>query len=115
MGSNVLKAAAEQGVDLEANLPQKVLPTGPDTKWPIYWVGNEDDSTVPVTEGDRLLELLRTQPSRYEIKGAWKNSGVCNGVDHCAGHLREFDHYMKNLCSFWLVTFGMSTKKCSYV
>lgn len=106
--SNVRKIALEKGVDVDKNLPQKVLPTGPDVKRPIYWVGNKGDTTVPIREGIALMKLVQQYPAKYDLS-RWEASGTCNGVDHCVDHLQHFNKYMHELATFWSAVFGVET------
>jgi pimeloyl-ACP methyl ester carboxylesterase len=103
--------ALSRGVDLNENLPEKVLPRGPDRERPVYVVGNEDDDTVPIGELERLLTLLEEYPAKYRVS-SWVTEGSCHGEDHCAAHLKEFDEYSKRMCEFWKSSFGISTESC---
>mmetsp|Transcript_105656 Transcript_105656/g.264548 ORF Transcript_105656/g.264548 Transcript_105656/m.264548 type:complete len:423 (+) Transcript_105656:37-1305(+) len=107
----VESAAAERGVDLNANLPAEVLPRGPDTKRPIYVVGNKGDDTVPIGEMESLLALLAEYPEKYSVS-SWVAEGMCLEEDHCVDHLSKFDEYSKKLCEFWKQCFGLSAGSC---
>mmetsp|Transcript_9586 Transcript_9586/g.21991 ORF Transcript_9586/g.21991 Transcript_9586/m.21991 type:complete len:451 (-) Transcript_9586:66-1418(-) len=97
----VTKNALSHGVDLNSNLPSKVLPQGPDKTRPIFWVGNEEDTTVPLYEGRSLMEFVEKYPEKYSIRGRWEATGACNGDDHCVTHLHHFDKYLHELDKFW--------------
>lgn len=108
---NVEAEAASKGVDLNKNLPEKVLPAAPDKQRPIFVTSNVQDDTVPIGEMDRLLALLADYPEKYSVS-KWVNDGTCNGDDHCVDHIRLFDEYSKKACDFWKPALGLSDDFC---
>lgn len=109
---NCVRAAQTRGVNPEANLPEKVLPRGPDTARPVYMVGNFDDNIVPIGAFDMLLDLFKKFPEKYHVRKAWKSKGSCKGLTHCVDHLQFFDTYSSELCAFWKESFNLSTAPC---
>jgi len=101
------KEALSHGIDMNDNLPQEVLPEGPDEKRPLYWVGNKNDDTVPIGEGQLLKELVGKYPQKYDFT-SWQTDGDCHQSSHCMDHLLYFDKYTKNLCKFWSAAFGQN-------
>ncbi|CAE8626260.1 unnamed protein product [Polarella glacialis] len=109
---SVQKAALAKGVDLEYHLPEKALPRGPDSKRPIFWAHNKLDDTVPFSEGQKLIELLKSYPEKYEVKGSFVSDALCNGENHCMDMLRDPDGYSAKMCDFWTGVFGIESSAC---
>merc|ERR1712187_602679 len=103
--NNIMKSSEKSGgVDLYANVPEKLLPLGPDTHRPLFLVGNEDDTTVPIHEFDMFTGLLNTLSSKYSVT-EWRTSGSCHGEAHSVKHLVDSDRYLVRLCYFWAESF----------
>eukprot|EP00440_Ansanella_granifera_P074606 gb/GFBE01080965.1/.p1 GENE.gb/GFBE01080965.1/~~gb/GFBE01080965.1/.p1 ORF type:complete len:443 (+),score=110.43 gb/GFBE01080965.1/:1-1329(+) len=111
--SNVMSAAAESGVDLEKHLPEDSLALGPDTQRPIYTVHNKLDNTVPFSEGEKLLEFLKTMPEKYSVVGSYVTDELCVDMDHCTDQLLHFEEYKARLCKFWSAVFKVQSSSCS--
>jgi len=111
--ANIKEAAKAKGVDLDENTPAKTLPKGPDTKRPIFWVGNKDDTVVAYEDGAKLRAVLDKYPKKYEYHG-WHLKGKCNGKDHCEDHIRIPDEYEAKMCTFWAGVFGLEESSCGF-
>ncbi|CAK0876301.1 unnamed protein product [Prorocentrum cordatum] len=108
----VKKAALEKGVDLDWQLPEHTLPTGPDTMRPVYILQNMDDETVPVAENDLLRDMLAKYPEKYTVAGDWVFTGKCYGGAHLFEMFRSYTEYRDQLCSFWSAAFGLGESHC---
>jgi len=109
--TNVEAAALAKGIDINRHTPEKELPKGPDTNRPISWVGNKDDDMVPFADGAKIADLLSKYPKKYTLT-TMENQGFCNGIPHCADHLRDPAKYEKELCGFWTGVFGLGDTTC---
>lgn len=109
--TRVKSAALERGVDLDWQLPQQVLPQGPDTKRPLYVVANEDDEAVPYSEHLLLKQFLAKYPEKYTVV-EWVSTGVCHGSAHHQEMFSKHDEYKDRLCSFWAEAFDIDTSYC---
>jgi len=107
----VLDEASSHGVDFNKNLPKDVLPSGPDTKRPIFVTSNVNDATVPIGELDQLVALLEEYPEKYSTS-KWVNDDTCGDENHCVDHLSKFDDDSTKLCEFWKPVFELSTDSC---
>jgi len=105
--ADVEKAAKKEGVDLNRNLPEKALPTGPDTKRPVFVTANKKDGTVDYSSSEALVKVLKKYPKKYDLKEFWSLDGECvEGQAHCLDHLTHTDEYSAKLCKFWSGVFG---------
>jgi len=109
--SRVQAAAIAKGVNLTEHMPEEMLPLGPDTGRPLTMVQNKDDTTVPESNNEKYVALLRTLPAKYTVSN-WLVEGMCHGDDHCVDHLRAYDEYLARLCTFWRGAFGQSADDC---
>jgi len=110
--ANVVKEADERGVKLEQHMPETTLPLGPNTHRPVYVVTNTNDDTVPMTDPERLVAILRTMPEKYDVEDFWINDDLCEDRNHAADSLKEFKDYKFRVCNFFRLVFDLPSEPC---
>jgi len=111
----VQKAALARGIDITLHTPDKELPTGPDTKRPVFITSNKQDTSVPFPETQKAVDFLNAYPFKYTTE-FWVRDDNCAGdVTHCIGMLTQIEEYSAKLCKFWSGVFGMPSSTCSQV
>jgi len=103
---------ANREVELHHNHPAGLLPQGPDKKRKVYIVQNSDDKTVPTSQADKIISLLKEHPQKYQLSDYWLQPGSCNGDHHRILHLKYPSEYRDRLCLFWSDVFGLSQDRC---
>lgn len=109
---SVKSVALERGVDYDWQLPRQTLPSGPDTRRPIYTHANEDDATVPFSEHVRLVDFLAGYPEKYTV-GYWVTAGICHESAHHREIFSRHEEYKDRLCSFWAGVFDLEPSFCN--
>lgn len=106
------------GVQLDAFTPAKVLPSSRQEPGAaacnVGVVADLQDSAVPVSEAELLVQLLRSGATpAYEVLADDK-AGVsrCGRENHLVLPVWAPDAYREKLCHFWAATFGLSEGEC---
>lgn len=68
---------------------------------PVAIVGNTVDTTVPVSQIHRMLDLFKESPGKFEVKEAWVEHMRCGAGSHCTMHNWRPQEYQSKLCWFW--------------
>lgn len=109
----VVEDAKKKGVDLNAHLPEKELPKGPDTKRPIFVTANKDDAAVSYENSQKLVDFLKKYKDKYELEKFWLVEGEtsCDGETHCTDMVLHDDEYEKYIKQFWGGVFGQKQQE----
>jgi len=112
---DIYEEAAKQGVYLEAHLPEKMLPGGPDSGRPVFVTANKKDRTVPYSSSEKLVSVIKKYPKKYDLVEFWSHDEACgeDGETHCVDHLMKEQAYSAKLCTFWSGVFG-TDPKCAH-
>lgn len=105
-------AFANSRADVHFMSPANSLPGGPNTRRKVYVVQNLDDTTVPESQSDALINLIAEYPEQYTLGGSWFPSASCNGDMHRILHLKFPNEYRHRLCLFWTDVFSISQVRC---
>lgn len=113
---NVESYAKEKGIDINFHTPASTLPKGPNSGRSVYVVHNKKDSTVPFSEGEGLIALIKKYPKKYDLAGTYFTDGYCESkdskMDHIIDQLLNEDEYKSRLCKYWSSVFGTKEKTC---
>lgn len=115
IGPTYFFAKAKAGVDLALWTPSKALPSNADEKRKrsIAVVHGQQDTVVPPSESDHLLELVRSLPELYDLKEEYlPQNAYCGGGDHLTALLVFPQVYRQKLCDFWTGVFDMKRSAC---
>jgi pimeloyl-ACP methyl ester carboxylesterase len=105
---DVEQHAKKDGIDLNAHLPEKELPKGPDTKRPIFVTANKQDKTVAFSSGEKTVKLLKSLPDKYALE-FWPLDAKCGDQTHCLDYLTHTEEYEAKLKDFWGKVFPKPT------
>jgi len=109
---SVKEEALRRGVNLESDLPEALLAKGPDTHRPVYIVTNHQDDIVPVSDPKAMMDIFKTMPEKYDLRGFWVNNDICEDSEHAADSLSKFNEYTSRACRHFRSIFGMSIEEC---
>lgn len=104
----VEKTALAHGIDVNENLPEQVLPQGPDTQRKVFVTANKQDKTVAFSNAENIEHLLKTYPAKYDLVNFWVLDGDCVGETHATDMMMHSDEYGSKLKSFWDCAFGLA-------